>query len=277
MPRRCTCARLIAAVEGDPRLRTLPLAARMLFLLVAEAAARAPEFGVLPFSGSARVSLLVSASETEVETHLETLVAEGLVRAEGARLVVPLLAEAPPRTEAARRNGAAGGRPRRGETPAAARERRQSEMMLALPGGGAPAAPETQGKPNAENPPLLLITTPSAQEEGSSAREDWVSIGQEVAEIAGLDPARGGYDFRPVQAWLNAGKSRAAILAAVRGVVEWKGYQPRRVFSLTYFTRAVEKQAEPARPASAEDAAADAAAIARAEAMIEAARRGVAA
>ena len=44
-------------------------------MVVAEAAARSPEVGVLPFGDARRVALLVSAPETEVETQIETLLA----------------------------------------------------------------------------------------------------------------------------------------------------------------------------------------------------------
>ena len=133
MARRCLCARLLAALHEDPRLRTLPLAARMLFLLVAEAAARSPVPGVLPFGGTARVSLLVSAGETETQTHLETLCEEGLlVRGAADTLAVPLLVEAASRAEVARRNGARGGRPLKGETPEAYQRRKQGEMILQI-------------------------------------------------------------------------------------------------------------------------------------------------
>jgi hypothetical protein len=272
MARRCTCARLIAAVEGDPRLRTLPLAVRMLFLLVAEAAARSPVAGLLPFGETRRVSLLVSAPETDVETGLETLIAEGLLRRQDGGLGVPILLDVPPRAEVARRNGAAGGRPRKGETAEAARERRQGALLLPL--AGKPS--ETQ----AGN--LAPTTTDSSQSvSGGDARApDWVSVGMQVAEIAGLDPARGGYDFQPVQAWMAEGASAERILAAVRGVASRPSYSAAKVRSLRYFDRAVEaERASPSWAASArvEDSAADAAIVAAAEARVAAIRARLAA
>lgn len=247
MARRCLCARLLAALHEDPRLRTLPLATRMLFLLLAEAAAASPVSGVLPFRETRRVSLLVSASETDVEPALETLLAEGLLAEDaGGGLAVPLLMGLPPRGGAAKRNGARGGRPRKGETPEAAYARRQADMLLPLPGGAVAAAKpsETQSvklvsSTTSNNP----VVSKSAQEGESSARgaetPEWVSLGAELAELAGMDGARGGFNFRPVQAWLAQGIPANVIRAAVTEAVGRKGYEGRRVYSLTYFARAV--------------------------------------
>lgn len=248
MARRCLCARLLAALHEDPRLRTLPLATRMLFLLVAEAAAASPVSGVLPFRETRRVSLLVSASETEVQTALETLLAEGLLAEDpGGGLAVPLLQALPPRAEAARRNGSRGGRPRKGETPEAAYVRRQSDMLLTLPGGAAAAAKPAESRDAKPVSPISskLITQLSAVEVEGSARgtetADWIALGTELAEIAGMDGARGGYNYRPVQAWLNAGIPAGVIRAAVTNAVAQRGYRPGQVYSLGYFNRVVEE------------------------------------
>ena len=246
MARRCLCARLLAAVQDDPRLRTLPLSARMLFLLVAEAAARSPVFGVLPFAETSRVSLLVSASETEVETQMETLRREGLIASgEGGGLLVPLLAEAPPRTEAARRNGAAGGRPRKGETAEAARLRRsQSAMLLPIRGG---ETQETQAAKSVSTTTTVKLVSQSVSglEGESSARGDadaWVSLGDELVEIVGLDPARGTFDFRIVREWMQEGRSAETIRAAVTRVVARPSFRREAVRSLGYFSQAVREQ-----------------------------------
>jgi hypothetical protein len=248
MARRCVCGRLLAAVNEDPRLRTLPLAARMMFLLVAEAAARSAVPGVLPFSGTARVSLLVSASETETETHLETLRAEGLLAdAEGGGIAVPLLVEAASRAVVARRNGAGGGRPRKGETPEQAYQRRQGAMLLAVQGGaGKPS--ETQ----AAKPVSASTTTTSDSVSSSEAvAPAWVSLGAELVEVARLDQARGGFDYRAVKGWMDQGIGAETIRAAVRRAAGRPGYDPRRVRVLGYFAKAVDEEAARAAPAAA--------------------------
>lgn len=281
MARRCTCARLLSAVELDPRLRTLPLAVRMLFLLVAEASARMPTAGLLPFRETRRVSLLVSAPETEVETGLETLLREGLLREEAGGLAVPMLLDLPPRAEAARRNGAAGGRPRKGETAEAARERRQREMLLPMP---AAKPTETQAeKPAAPATTTVVSSVPTGlvgKSRAPSAREtpDWVSLGEEVAELARLDGARGGFDYRPVQTWLAEGATPDQVRAAVQRAASRPTYSPHRVKSIAYFAAAVADERTRARGAAPivvqRDTAEDAARVAAAERRIQAALRG---
>ena len=220
----------------------------MLFLLVAEAATRGPVFGVVPFAETKRVSLLVSAEETEVETQMETLMREGLIRSgDAGGLVVPMLLDAPPRSEAARRNGAAGGRPRKGETPEAARARRQRELLLMLPGGRDVETQETQAPKPAPETGFSTTTTYSqvVQSVGSGASAEtpaWVSLGEELAELVGMDGARGGYDYRPVQAWLQAGRSAETIRAAVTRVVSRPGFRREAVRSFGYFAQAVAEQ-----------------------------------
>lgn len=116
----------------------------MLWLLLAEAMVMPGFDGVLPFTDPRRVSLLVSESQTEVETHLETLIAEQLILREGETLVCPMLREASARTAANRRNGAGGGRPRKGETAEEMHRRRQRELILPIEGGAPEKPTETE-------------------------------------------------------------------------------------------------------------------------------------
>lgn len=281
MSRRCTCSRLLAALRDDPRLATLPLATRMLFLLLAEAAGRAPEPGLLPFRDPRRVSLLVSCTETEAETGLETLETEGLIRRDGAGIAVPLVQDGATRSDVARRNGSNGGRPRKGETREQYLARRQAEMILPIAGGAAGKPSETQAAKPAD--PVLVVVEkrepiPSTTTHSGNARApEWVSLGTEVAEIAGLDGARGGFDFRPVQAWLNEGIAPDTIRAAVRHCAEWQGYDPRAITSLRYFDKAVRRQdarapspPAPAAPMTPAERESEAAACARIAARVDA-------
>jgi hypothetical protein len=237
---------------------------------------------VLPFREPARVSLLVSASETETETQLETLRREGLIRDEGAGIGVPLLLDAPPRAEVARRNGAVGGRPRKGESKEAYRERRQREMLLPLPAAAVAAKPsETQpAKPVPTTTTTVSVSSGSSEEGGRSARETpaWVSLGAEVAELAGMDGARGGFDYRPVQAWLAEGATPDQVRAAVQRVVARPGYSARRVHSLRFFDAAVAEQRTRPSPAAPivipRDTADEVARMAALQARIEAAIAG---
>lgn len=254
MARRCLCSRLLDALRDDPRLATLPLAAQMFWLKLAQAVAElAEQPGRLPFSETRRVALLVRCTETEAETHLETLRTEGLIRDDGGGLVVPIVQAATDRAAVARRNGAAGGRPRKGETPEAALARRQGNLALPIAGW---KPTETQDA----KPPLARdCTLPDSSEVKCSGREGagreapgtpaWVSLGVELAALAGLDGVRGGFDYRPVQAWLNAGHDAALIRGAVQRVVEAPGYGTKRVFTLKYFDGAVHDAAEAAKHA----------------------------
>lgn len=267
MARRCLCSRLLAALRDDPRLATLPLADRMFFLLVADAAARAPEPGLLPFGDPRRVALLVSCTETEAGTHIEFLIGEGLIRVERGGLGVPLLLEAAARVVAARANGQRGGRPRKGESAEEAHRRRQGHLALPIEGGGAAPKPT-----ETETPKPIIVSTSTSGESDSQGEEAersarapvaaWVSLGADLAGIAGMDGARGGYDYRPVQGWLDAGIAQATIRAAVADAVRRPGYRAGRVFSLRYFDSAVREAHEraplppsPARRDSAEEAA----------------------
>jgi hypothetical protein len=248
MPRRCLCSILLDAVRDDPRLATLPLAVQMFWLKLAQAVAELEQPGRLPFAETRRVALLVRCSETEAETHLETLRTEGLIRDDGGGLVVPIVQAATDRAATARRNGAAGGRPKKGETREQYLARRQTAMALPI-AGGKPSETEP-AKPSlardiisSESTQMRWDDREGAGREGAATTPEWVSLGVELAALAGMDGMRGGFDYRPVQAWLNAGHSPAVIRAAVQRVVDSQGYGLKRVFTLKFFDRAVVEQA----------------------------------
>lgn len=274
MPRRCLCDRLRQRIATDARLATLPMAAKWMWLTLAERAAETPD-GVLrlgsAFGFLTGIAMLIQAAETEVETHWETLAARGLVVREGDAVTLPDLPMQAARASVARANGAAGGRPRRGETPEQARLRRaQASLMLPVEGG--------VGKPTGTEPgnPEVSVTTTTVESVSVSsspppkpAREETPSsIGAAVAELAGLDPIRQRFDYLPVRDWLAAGMTRAFILETVGQVVDRPGYQPGRISSLRYFDRALRaawedaappsRRAEPERPANPRAAAIEA-------------------
>lgn len=242
MARRCTCSRLLDALRDDPRLRTLPLATRMLWLLLADAMARFE--GVLPFGDARRVSLLVSEPVTDVETHLETLIAEGLLVREGAGLASPLLREAAARTSAARENGRKGGRPRRGESAEEAARRRQGELLMPVGGVGAKPSETQPAEPPATTTTLSVLTS----HQSPVAREGWQQLGQEVVRVAGLTARR--IDWTPARDWLGMGASADLVLRVVVDVVARAGFDAARVSSLRYFTPAIERALRDGVPAS---------------------------
>jgi len=262
MARRCPCDRLLAMLDDDVRLKTLPLATRMLWLILARYAVRQDDLRI-PFSGIARVSLLVSASETEVETQLEILIAEGLLIRDGASLRVPLLDAGSARAAAARANGAKGGRPTK--EAKAERERlarAQGHLRLPIQGGGAAAA-ETQGNLAGETPFVR------AKKESNSilpSFSSFPSAAREASEMAQELSGMFGLKFQQVTEvldWMGQGATPAIIRQVAKAMAE----KPNRpvITSIRYLRKDVLEQTEACTPAPASSPA-DAAYIAAIEA-----------
>jgi hypothetical protein len=247
MARRCVCSRLFDAVRTDPRLRSLPWATRAFFLLLGEAMAGAEEPGTLPFGSAARVSLLVSVPEPECETQLETLLREGLLaRTEAGGLAAPLLLPRSAKARAAQENGQKGGRPRRGETPEAARLRRaQAPLMLPVAGGAVPATETQPRKPSDDDDQIE-----SKSSDHQTRVREALALAEQVAEAAGMDPARSVWHARDVQGWLAAGATAELVLDVVRDVMSRAKAPPA---GLRYFNRAIDAaiaERRTARPAA---------------------------
>lgn len=245
MSRRCFCERLMRRMEDDVRLRTLPMAAQLLWLKLMRLVANSAEPGILrlgsDFGFLQSVSLAVSHAETEVETALAALERRGLVErmeAEGA-LVLPDAVDGGKRVEAARSNGLRGGRPRKDETRDAYLARRQGRLMMPIEGGKADV-PETQAKPKPES--SCVAAKPLEEKEGKQAAreaEGWVSVGNALAEIAGMDPVRGGFNVMPAKGWMEAGASADLLREVFRKVVARPSYPKAGARSLMYFNDAV--------------------------------------
>jgi len=242
MARRCLCDRLRQRIATDPRLVTLPMAAKWLWLSLAERAAEHPggvlPLGSPPFGFLAGIAMLIQAAETEIETQWETLVARGLALRDGDAVVIPGLEAAPGRSAAARANGGLGGRPRKGETPETARLRRAQTAMLLPVEGGAAKPSETQ----AEKPPTTSSNSEStgSGRAGNPAREvSHSALGAELAELAGLDPIRQRFDYAPVREWIQAGITPATLRRAFARVVERDTYVAGHIRTLRYFDKAV--------------------------------------
>lgn len=260
MPRSCLCQRLLTRAASDAAFRLLPDPVQLLWFRLVSLATVAPVPGRLRFLHSvpSSVARLVSRPETEIATELRDLAELGLVDpdADGVTLWMPGAREGSARAEAARRNGLLGGARRKGETAEQRRDRRQRELMLPLAGGtqGTEAATEAATEPdNRTDAPVSTSTGESESPPGSGggdrARETpaWVSLGVELAARAGMDGARGGFDYRPVQAWLNAGIPPEVIRAAVEAAIARPSYQPGRAYSLKFFDKAVLQAAEEAK------------------------------
>lgn len=248
MARRCDGRGVMGVLLQDPRMRLLPLAARALWLLLAEALAGMPspgEFriGGKPLGSAREVSMLVSCAgtddETQIETHLQTLLETGLLRRlpDGA-LALPEPAPAAVRTRTAQENGRCGGRPRRGETAEEARLRRQQTSML-LPIGG---ARQTEAKPSTA--PLPHARAQAAAEE----KAELAALTREVAEAAGIATIALP-DQRTVARWLERGATPEAIHAVVGAIASRPSYAPPR--HLGYFTAAILERVEDEPPVTA--------------------------
>jgi hypothetical protein len=253
MARNSSSERQLLRAASDAGFRVLPPMVRLLWFELLAFAAGAPEKGRLRFlhSVSSSVARLLSLSETEVETGLETLAKLGLVEedAETNSLWMPGARAGLARVDAAKVNGMRGGRPRKGETLEqyhARRERerfqgmRQGHLMMPISGGQAETQ-ETEAEPNAESSRAVLPTTSLSTDSSSSptAREETalVSLAVELAGIAKLEGRR--FDAAPVQEWLEAGASAAVLRRAVQLVASRGSYAPERVNGWGYFNPAV--------------------------------------
>lgn len=262
MSRRCACHDWMEMLRADPRLRTMSLGARMLWLHLVDSLSRLPEPGVFVLGsrvGSNReIALLVSATETEVETHLETLLETHLVtrrESDGALMIAMPVAAA--RTSVNRENGGKGGRPRRGETAESAYRRRQGNLTMAITGGKTETQ-ETELQTDAgENPRARGLTCTLTKE--TTKPPDILVFGNELAELAGLDPARGMFDFIPLKTWLDSGASADLIRETITAVAARPSYRAANVKGLSYFNGAIADalraapRLDPAREARAKE------------------------
>ena len=249
MARSCACDRWLTRAASDIGFHALPPLAQLLWFRLLAAAIGAEEKGHLrfPCPVSAAVSRLLNRSETEAAEDIAALVDLGWIDLDddGRGLWMQGAKAASGRVEAAKVNGLRGGRPRKGETPEAARERRQGSLMLPMV-GGAGETHETKPEPNGES--LRAAAKPIAIEAKQAAvREtaEWVSLGQEIAELIGLDPARDRYSALPVKGWMDAGASADLIRDVVRTRVA-SASTPIR--AIGYFRNAVMEALERAVP-----------------------------
>jgi hypothetical protein len=248
MAKSCPCERLLARLDADVRLRTLPAAAQMLWVKLMRAALASPEVGVLRVGTEARFAMLVSIAvsvwETDVETHLETLRNRGLVDTDetAGLLRLPDAAAEAARTTAARINGLRGGRPRKGETAEEALRRRQGAFLMPLPKPTEPNAESSRARlsdsesdSGFEEQTDLSASRPRAETEPA----ELAALGHELAEMAGLDAVRGAFVFQDVRAWLAQGATPELLRRVVGEVAAKARAQGRVIGSMRYFATPV--------------------------------------
>jgi hypothetical protein len=218
--------------------------------LLASAAA-AGEGGRLrfPVSVSEALSRLLAIAEPDVETALASLALAGFldVDGDGRTLWMPGAREGQARSAAARVNGVNGGRPKKGETPEQARARRaQQSLMLPLPGGHE-AQRETQGtetEPTGESSCARVSATAESAKASAASWPEIQALGEELADIAGIDGARHPFTFKPVQDWLAQGAEPDLQRQVIRRVVERPSYDRSTVKGLGYFGPAMREALE---------------------------------
>lgn len=252
MPKSCPCERLLARLDADVRLRTLPAAAQMLWVKMMRAALASPEVGLLRVGTEARFAMLVSIAvavwETDVETHLPTLRNRGLVETDetAGLLRLPDAAAEAARTTAARINGLRGGRPRKGETAEEALRRRQGAFLMPLPKPTEPNAESSRARlsdSDSEEQSELSVSPPREETEPA----DVAALGQELAGMAGLDAVRSAFVFQDVRAWLALGATPELLRRVVGEVAGKARAQGKVIGSMRYFAAAVRDAVEAAQ------------------------------
>lgn len=260
MAKACDCGVILEAYESDPRLLSLPLAVRGLWLALVLRMRRMGQSVLLLGSvvpNLREIAMLVPMEETELETQLSALLARGLlVRREDGALECSLLAARMKRAETARINGLKGGRPRKDGLPAG-----QRGLMLPIAGGRAEADAKTQEEPNAGTSVSPAKLAEASEEKAKQAvPDDWPRVAQAAADAAGLDQARGAWTLGVVRDWMAQGADETLILEVIRGVMGRPN--PPAVQKLGYFSKAIGEALAVARvapmvvaPASPADAA----------------------
>lgn len=222
MGRRCACERLLEFWETDPRFALAGTSAAAIWLRLVRVLQRMGDSSVLRFGsvvGSAtEIALAIRTQETELEPGINRLAELGLLaREEDGALSVPWLADGAARASSARSNGLRGGRPRKGETREEANVRRQGHLPLPISGGVAVKA-ETQQQPSEESSRASTESNSISSSSQSIDGRELYALTEELAEIAGMDPARGGYNGSDIRMWLTQGATPDLLREVVRTV-----------------------------------------------------------
>jgi hypothetical protein len=241
MARRCACEKLLELVERDPRFLLAGPAARMVFIDLVRLMARLGDSRVLQlgfvFGSWSELAFGLRISETELETHLETLCRRGIIERTEDSLTVPeQIMPRDRRADAARENGKLGGRPRKN-----AADPRQTNILLPIAGNGDAAASaktqETKLETHAETLSRARLLSP--EDRNSKKREETgVSVlVAELIEVGALAPSA-AENHRGCEAWLMTGLSlgelREAFMATTRRA------KAPRCAPIGYFTRIAE-------------------------------------
>jgi hypothetical protein len=259
MGQRCQCEKLLDMLENDWRLRIVGRETAMVWLELTRFIYRYGEDLVLridPRSGSpigslAELAFALRIDETQLETHLATLFERRLLlKAPCGGVAMPPELGLTARQKAARLNGAKGGRPRKDSQPPG-----QRSLLLPLPAPASGKKVETQQQTQLGLLTPLLSESPESLDSDSASRDgtaspSWVSLGAELATLAGHKRAPHTRDLALVRSWLEAGATGETLRAVFRSVLARE--KCPRLPALSYFDGAVRdalggtRRAEPA-------------------------------
>lgn len=251
MARKSASEKLLDLVDTHPRFLLAGPAASMVFIRLVRLMALLGDASVLRLGsvlGSWKeVAFGLRVSETELETHLETLAQRGIIERDATSLTLPdWLSVRDRRAEAARENGRKGGRPRK-NTP----DPRQAHMMYPFDGGGAATLGEkTQETETETQPETLSRGRPLSPEEESFEEREEVAVLvllRELVDAGALHPREAG-NRDAIRRWLQRGATadglRNAFAAALRRA------KPPRLAPVSYFDRLAEDLLAQAQPAA---------------------------
>jgi hypothetical protein len=246
MGQRCQCEKLLDMLENDWRLRIVGRETAMVWLELTRFIYRYGEDLVLridPRSGSpigslAELAFALRIDETQLETHLATLFERRLLlKAPCGGVAMPPELGLTARQKAARLNGAKGGRPRKDSQPPG-----QRSLLLPLPSHASARPVETQKQTRGGSVTPLPSESPESLDSDSVSRDgtappSWVSLGVELATLAGHRRAPHARDLALVRSWLEAGATGETLLAVFRSVLARE--KCPRLPALSYFDGAV--------------------------------------
>lgn len=243
MARKCASAAILETLR-DPRVVTMAPAAQTVWIRIVTAMQNSG-ISVLKFGSDIMnqtgIALFIQVAETELETHLQTILDRGLLsRDSDGSLVCPMLVAATSRSEINKINGSKGGRPRKDGSPPA-----QRSLILPIDGGATETKKtETLTKPAteaAETPTYLLTKSSNEVKVSSVSDTEFHEIGRAALGQAGFDPARSMATYGIVRQWLADGADREMILDVIAAKTK------PSVTTLNYFNAAI-REAIAAKP-----------------------------
>lgn len=239
MGRRCQCERLLEMLENDWRLKIVGRETAMVWLELTRFIYRFGEDLVLrvdtqlgsPIGSIAELAFALRIDESELSNHLETLFERRLlVKAPCGGVAMPPELGLTARQKAARLNGSKGGRPRKDGQPSG-----QRSLLLPIPSNPLRKPAITQKETHLSD--VTTTTTDSADSDSVSGRKaalpPTLSLGDELASLAGHRKSPHARDLALVQGWVDAGATRDLLMGVFQSVLAREKCPP--LPALSYF------------------------------------------